>query len=298
MNEYYKRQVALMLMVLPEVARETCFALHGGTAINLFIRNLPRLSVDIDVTYLPIEDREKSLTGIVAALIRIEANIRRVIPGVKIRLEQEKLKLQISRDEVQIIIEVNQMIRGCIAEPERRELCDHAQEMFDAFCAIRIVPKAQLFGGKLVAALDRQHPRDLFDVRYLLREESINEEIKVGFLFSLLSSNRPMNELLNPNKLDQRKALENQFEGMSREPFSYEEFEETREELIQAIKYTLTKADQEFLISIKSLKPDWTVYDFEKFPSIQWKLENLKNFKAKNPSGYEKALAKLTELLS
>lgn len=51
MNDKYNHQVRLLLAVLPEIAKEHCFALHGGTAINLFIRNMPRLSVDIDLTY-------------------------------------------------------------------------------------------------------------------------------------------------------------------------------------------------------------------------------------------------------
>lgn len=56
MEKIYKDQVKLLLDVLPLVSKGQCFALHGGTAINLFIRNMPRLSVDIDITYLPIED--------------------------------------------------------------------------------------------------------------------------------------------------------------------------------------------------------------------------------------------------
>lgn len=79
----YSRQVALLLRVIPEIAKESCFALHGGTAINLFIRDLPRLSVDIDLTYLPIEDRDSSIKNINDALSRIkdsiENNLARII---------------------------------------------------------------------------------------------------------------------------------------------------------------------------------------------------------------------------
>jgi hypothetical protein len=57
-SEVFEAQVALLVRVLPHVATETCFALKGGTAINLFVRDLPRLSVDIDLVYLPIENRE------------------------------------------------------------------------------------------------------------------------------------------------------------------------------------------------------------------------------------------------
>src|SRR5690625_6946333 len=69
----YEAQVGLLLTVLPEVAKEDCFALHGGTAINLFIRNMPRLSVDIDLTYLPLKDRNVSIQAISKALKRIRS---------------------------------------------------------------------------------------------------------------------------------------------------------------------------------------------------------------------------------
>jgi hypothetical protein len=75
MEKIYRQQVSLLLTVLPEVAKEKCLALHGGTAINLFVRDMPRLSVDIDLTYLPIEDRETSVNHIAEALERIKANL-------------------------------------------------------------------------------------------------------------------------------------------------------------------------------------------------------------------------------
>ena len=55
-SQKYKNQVRLLLRFLHSMAQEECFALHGRMAINLFMRNMPRLSVDIDQTYLPIED--------------------------------------------------------------------------------------------------------------------------------------------------------------------------------------------------------------------------------------------------
>ena len=61
MLDRYVAQVRLLLSVLPDIAREPVFALKGGTAINLFYRDMPRLSVDIDLTYLPVADRQSSL---------------------------------------------------------------------------------------------------------------------------------------------------------------------------------------------------------------------------------------------
>ncbi|RLD81057.1 MAG: nucleotidyl transferase AbiEii/AbiGii toxin family protein [Bacteroidetes bacterium] len=296
-GQLYKRQVALLLNVLPEVAKETCFALHGGTAINLFVRNMPRLSVDIDLTYIPIENRADTLLNITQALERIKSNIERVIPDVKVLHLQKNLKLQISSNIAQIKVEVNQAMRGVIDESKKRTLFIVPQDEFMVFFVIQVVPFEQLYGGKICATLDRQHPRDLFDVRYLLKNEGFTAVIKKGFLLSLLSSNRPINEMLYPNFLDQQLAMTNQFEGMSNEPFNYQDFEETREALVDIIHENLTDRDKEFLLSFKNLTPDWSIYDFEKFPAVQWKLQNLQKLKDNNSAKYDALFKLLKEKL-
>lgn len=223
----------MILSVLPEAAKESCFALHGGTAINLFVRDMPRLSVDIDLTYLPIEDRETSFRHIAEALERIKRNIEKVVPGVRIVPKYDVGKLQISANRVDVKLEVNLVNRGTIAEPKEMTLCEKAQILFEAFCAVPVVPIGQLFGGKIVAALDRQHPRDLFDVKYLLETEGFTQEIKEGFLLCLLCSDRPINEVIVPNFQDQRATLSNQFSGMTDEAFTYEEYESVRKDLVR-----------------------------------------------------------------
>lgn len=283
MEKIYRQQASLLLNVLPEVAKEKCFALLGGTAINLFVRDMPRLSVDIDLTYLPIENREISLDHIAEALERIKANIEKVIPGARITPRLNVGKLQISAGKVDVKLEVNLVNRGTITEPKELPLCEKAQTTFEAFCSIPVVPIGQLFGGKIIAALDRQHPRDLFDVKYLLGMEGFTQEIKEGFLLCLLSSDRPINEVIIPNFQDQRSALANQFSGMTDETFSYEEYESIREKLITTIHENLTDSDKEFLLSVKSITPDWSIYDFQRFPAINWKLQNLQKLKDKNP---------------
>ena len=271
------------MTVLPEVAKEKCFALHGGTAINLFVREMPRLSVDIDLTYLLIEDRDASLTHIAEALKRIKQNIEKVVPGVRISPRLDAGKLQISANKVDIKIEVNLVNRGALVEPKEMQLCEKAQQEFEAFCLIPVVSLGQLFGGKIVAALDRQHPRDLFDVKYLLEKEGFTQEIKEGLLFSLLCSDRPINEVITPNFQDQQSALTNQFSGMTDEKFSYDAYESVRKKLVATIHENLTDKDKAFLLSVKNLTPDWSIYDFQHFPSIKWKLQNLQKLKDKNP---------------
>jgi hypothetical protein len=78
-RDTYRKQVALLVRILPLVAEEACFALKGGTAINLFIRDMPRLSVDIDLTYVPVAPRAESLAAIDAAMKRIVARVQKAI---------------------------------------------------------------------------------------------------------------------------------------------------------------------------------------------------------------------------
>ena len=297
MNDY-KLQVSLLLQVLLEVAKESVFALHGGTAINLFIRDMPRLSVDKDLTYVPIEDRQTSFKNIIESLSHIKTKLEKILPEARITLNGETLKLQITTANAQIKLEVNQINRGVMDETVTLPLCEKAQDEFNAFCAISVVPLGQLYGGKICAALDRQHPRDLFDIKYLLEKEGFTEEIKKGFLMFLLSSKRPLHEMLHPNFIDQRQTMINQFEGMTSEPFTYEDFEKTREELVNIILQNLTGKDKEFLLSFGEGTPNWDIYDFERFPAVQWKLQNLINLKNSNSEKFEILLTALKQALN
>ncbi|NRP14373.1 MULTISPECIES: nucleotidyl transferase AbiEii/AbiGii toxin family protein [unclassified Marinobacterium] len=297
MNNGYKRQVKLLLDVLPEVARESSFALHGGTAINLFIRDMPRLSVDIDLTYIGFDDRNTALQGINAGLERIKTRIEGLRSSIKVQHRSDVCKLLVDDQGVKIKLEVNTIGRGLLHEANRMPLCDRAQEEFDVFCAIPVVPLSQLYGGKICAALDRQHPRDLFDVRLLSDEEGIGDNVKLGIIYGLLCSNRPTHEMLNPRLSDQRAAYENQFRGMSDVTFSYTDFEETRALLIARVKSLLNDVDREFLLGVNRLEPDWSHYNFQVFPAIKWKLLNLQNFKNQKPDVYRAHLSALDDYL-
>lgn len=293
----YRNQVNLLLNVLPEVGKEKNFALHGGTAINLFIRDMPRLSVDIDLTYLPIEDRETTIDNIAQALTRIKESIEKKIPRLSATLRKDIGKLLITTKEASIKLEVNLVGRGVISDPEIMVLCESAQNDYDAFCEIQVVPVSQLYGGKICAALDRQHPRDLFDIKYLLANEGFTEEIKKGFLYCLLGSERPIHEILHPHLLDQKLAMENQFKGMTLETFTYEEYEKVRDSLIEMIGKGLTAEDKEFLLQFNNLTPVWEKYNYPEFPSIRWKLYNLERLKDKNPEKYSQMNSVLKQLL-
>jgi len=294
----YSRQVALLLRVIPEIAKESCFALHGGTAINLFIRDLPRLSVDIDLTYLPIEDRDSSIKNINDALSRIKESIENNLARIIVIHKKENFKLLISNQGVGIKVEVNPIMRGIYGNTQNRELCNKAQTDFQAYCYINTVPLGQLYGGKICAALDRQHPRDLFDVKYLLNNEGFTQEIKEGLFLRLLSSERPIHEILFPNFQDQRLAMENQFSGMTEEAFGYEEYEHVRKQLVITVHNSITQADKDYLLSFKNGLPDWTLYNFENFPSIRWKLQNIQKLKETNSAKHQEQYESLKDKLN
>jgi predicted nucleotidyltransferase component of viral defense system len=176
-SERYRRQVELLIAAMPFVAAEPDFALKGGTAINLFIRDMPRLSVDIDLTYLPVAGRPESLAAIDAAMKRMANAIRAGLPGTRVieslnARERIVTKLTIQRLNAQIKIEVTPVLRGCVFEPEMRNVTARVEETF-GFARVQVVSFADLYAGKIVAALDRQHPRDLFDIRHPLANEGV-----------------------------------------------------------------------------------------------------------------------------
>jgi predicted nucleotidyltransferase component of viral defense system len=235
-SEEYRRQAALLVRTIPLVATETCFALKGGTAINLFVRNMPRLSVDIDLTYLPIKDRASSLAEINAAMLRIADKIRHGIPGARValgRLAPDSVvnKLFVEAGGVQIKIEVTPVLRGCVYEPVLMSVSAAVEDQF-GFAEIQVVSLADLYAGKLVAALDRQHPRDLFDVRDLLAKKGIDETLRNAFIVYILCHIRPMAEVLAPARLDIEQEFTRGFAGMAEEPITLDVLLQVREEFI------------------------------------------------------------------
>ncbi len=171
MREEYQSRVRLLLQVLPLLSNVDAFALKGGTAINFFIRDFPRLSVDIDLTYLPIKGREESLREIGQGIQSISDEIDKRIPGVKsipIKSGGTISKLLVNVDAAQVKLEVNTILRGAVHEAMEMELSPNLQEEFELFATVKTLSFEDLYGGKICAALDRQHPRDLFDIRLLL----------------------------------------------------------------------------------------------------------------------------------
>jgi len=296
-NNIYAKQVQLLVRVLPLVDTEKCFALKGGTAINLFYRALPRLSVDIDLLYIPMDDRDTALENIRAALSRISTLIVKTIPGSKVQdahEQSEALRLIVSHGEVRIKVELSPVIRGTVFPEERMEVTEEVEKEF-GYVEMQVASLPDLYAGKLCAALDRQHPRDLFDVKFLLENEGLTDNLRKTFLIFLISHQRPMAELLAPNRKDISEIYVTEFKQMAQVDVPLVELEQAREDLINQINQDMTENERNFLLSFKSKTANWELLEMDNIdiiknlPSVRWKLINLEKLPTqKHKEAYDK----------
>lgn len=293
----YFKQADLLLQILPVISEIENFALKGGTAINLFLRDLPRLSVDVDLTYLPLHDRSTALENIDNHLTHIAEKCQDMFRDCQISTKQQKgllYGLTIARSDAAVKIEPNTTIRGAVFPATNLRLSSKAQEVFGRSVEIQALSLEDLYGGKICAALDRQHPRDLYDVYFLMNNEGLTEKVRQAFIVYLLSHNRPISELLEPQLKDNlEEVYQETFEGMTFTPVSLEELIETWELLIQTIKRDLTDNEKKFILSNKKKAPEWDLFPIEgikNLPAVQWKLINLDRMsKSKHKQGFNKA---------
>lgn len=298
----YFKQADLLLQILPAISEINNFALKGGTAINLFVRDLPRLSVDIDLTYLPVDDRSIALENINNYLITIAEKCQGMFRDCQISTKQQNgllYGLTIARTNAAIKIEPNTTIRGTVFPATTLRLCSKAQNIFGRSVEIQTLSLEDLYGGKLCAALDRQHPRDLFDMYYLYMNEGITDKIRQAFIVYLLSHNRPIAELLAPQlKDDLKEVYQDTFEGMAFNPVSLNEMIEIWKIVIKKLHYDFTEKEREFILSFKRKSPQWELFPvkgIQHLPAVKWKMVNLKKMNAQK---HKKALKKLEDVLA
>lgn len=299
----YRKQVELLLTVLPHVAKEPVFALKGGTAINLFECNMPRLSVDIDLVYLPFDDRTNALKAIADSLQSICNNIEK--SGLKAQSlqqqNQQETRIVVTSAKAKIKVEVNTVTRGHIFPERIMNVSEKVEKTFQKFVSMKVISRQELYGGKICAALDRQHPRDMFDVHSLFQDYELSDGIRLGSLCMMLCHPRPLHELLHPHFLDQKTVFERQFSGMTDTGFSYEQYEATRKKLLTDIHEQLTENEKNLLLSFKTGAPDWSLVALEKLPempAIQWKLLNIQRLKKRNPKKHAEQVKKLEKALN
>jgi len=297
----FESQVRLLLRCLPEISRHTCFALKGGTAINLFFRDLPRISVDIDLAFLPLTPRDEALDEIDTELRSLAHEIGERVVGATVRETSSNgqlIRLVVSTSDAVVKIEPNRVFRGRVYPPEERDLSPAVQRCFEAFVRVQSLSAADLYGSKLCAALDRQHPRDLFDVKLLLNNEGITQEIRRAFVIYLAGCNRPMNELLSPRIKDIKDVYEEQFVGLSQIDVTLDKLCEIQRGLAGVLVRALDDDEKAFLLSMKHGTPEWNrlgIEHLKQLPALQWKLLNIRKM---SPDKHREALEKLTRTLT
>ena len=289
-REHYVNQVRLLLGVLPEIAAEEVFALKGGTAINLFYRDMPRLSVDVDLTYLPTVDRDTALKDIDRRLERIT----KATTGRNPRLQARRIagggdadsRILVRDGRLQVKIETSQVVRGAVNPPEMRVVSDEVAKKF-GFAEMNVLAFEDLYGGKLHAALDRQHPRDLFDVKLLYENEGLTDPLFRVFMVYVASSSRPMHELLGRPAPFKDELFNEEFLGMTADPVTKNALLETRARLHADIRKRLTERVATFLLSLHEAEPEFDLIGLPSavnLPAVRWKLLNLKKLKASDPA--------------
>jgi len=301
-NTRFFRQAELLLQILPFFSGNDIFALKGGTAVNFFIRNLPRLSVDIDLAYLSINDREKAIAEMSAVFEKTAEQISQRLSIFQIERKyladsHQTVALLIKKEDVSVKVEPNLVIRGAVFPKEKRALCDKAETLFEQSVIVNTLSFADIYAGKICAALDRQHPRDLFDIKLLLENEGMTDEIRKAFIVYLISHPRPIVELLDPNFIDISKTYENEFRGVTIEKIRLKDLIQTRATLVQLIKEKLTTNERRFILSVKQRKPQWSLLGIEHIrdlPAVKWKLINLRQM---DSSKHQKAVKRLQNFL-
>lgn len=299
-DSQYSEQAQMLVRTLPVLAGFPAFALKGGTAINLFIRDVPRLSVDIDLTWIPASERDADLKSINATMRAIATALEQ---RTGYRVHQSRLaetgtitRLLVDNGRSRIKIEVSPVLRGSLLPPTVRRISPVAEQRF-GFAEMLLLDFREVYAGKMCAALDRQHPRDLFDIMLLLENEGIDDDLLGVFLVYLLSHHRPIAELLAPNRKSLDELFRREFSGMTTRPVTVRELDAVREQLIGIIHAGITSRDRSFLLGIKQGHPDWSLFRFPQaaqLPAVRWKLYNLSRM---DPTVRQHAAEKLARAL-
>jgi hypothetical protein len=302
MNSEYIRAVQLLLTAAPAIFENSRFAMKGGTALNLFVQDMPRLSVDIDVVFVPYElERDEALRAIGDDLNAAKTRLEALGLDAALRKTRDgtEAKLFVSDGGSEVKVEVNFVFRGTVLPPALMPLTASAQDTFSANIEVPVLATPELYGSKLVAALDRQHPRDLFDVQLMLARFGLPAEFLDCFVVYLAGHNRPTHEVLFPNEHDIDAIFEAEFSGMTNTPVTLDELKATRRRLLADLPKALSSRQREFLLSLVRAEPDWSLLPFthiQHLPALRWKLMNLMKLR-KNTAKFRQQHDELHERL-
>lgn len=302
MHERYLEQVRLLVELIPRIAVEDVFALKGGTAINLFYRPMPRLSVDLDLVYLPLDDRQTALQRIDEAFERIMVNLAK-LPQYHVTRSttegQGSWRMIVQRGRSRVKVELSPVLRGTVLPPQTMSLADEVTSQF-GFAEMRVASFQDVFAGKMVAAFDRTHPRDLFDIKGLLETEGISDLQFRVFLIYLASSPRPLHELLDPQKGLDDDLFINEFQGMTQQSVLIDDLRSTFSTLVSEIRGRLTGTGARFLETLHEGAPDFHLIGFPnagQLPAVRWKVLNLERLKSTDPKKHRQQSSALGDLL-
>ena len=265
---------------------------------------MPRLSVDLDLVF---SDYTVPRSG---ALKRINEAIRQSVARLNKQAFQThapasadagETKLLVRQGSIQVKIEVNFVMRGTVNPVHRASLTQSARDTLQADLEVPVVSLEDAYGGKLVAAMDRQHPRDLFDVMQLFAHEGITPGIRRAFVVYLASHKRPVHEVLFPTLRDVRQEFEHNFAGMTADPIKLDTLLAARERMIRELQHGLTKDERRFLLSLVAAEPEWAllgVPHLEHLPGMRWKLQNLERLRNADIRKFAEQSQSLAQLLT
>ncbi len=304
MNQTYLDTARLLTRVAPLVFMDDTFALKGGTAINLFVRDMPRLSVDLDLVFpnhrLPRDEALARINDAIRQSVE-RLNKRGFQTHVPAKGDAGETKLLVRQGSTEVKVEVNFVMRGTVQPVRMASLTPNARDTLEADIEIPVVSLEDVYGGKLMAAMDRQHPRDLFDVMQLFAHEGITAGIRRAFVVYLASHNRPVHEVLFPSQRDIRRDFDHNFAGMTTEPVELERLLAAREQMMRELQQGLANEERRFLLSLVKAEPEWALLDIphvKELPGVRWKLQNLERLRKTNARKFTEQSEELARQLA
>lgn len=289
MKQEYIDTVRLLIGVAPTIFKSPKFAIKGGTALNLFVQDMPRLSVDIDVVFTDHGPaREEALAEIQSRLKSAARELEKA--GFEVDRPKnptgEDVKLFVRDDKAEVKIEVNHVFRGVLLPVATVPLAPAARYMFTSGLTVPMLAIEEIYGSKLVAAMDRQHPRDIFDVMKMQGGVGLDKGVVDCFVAYLAGHGRPVHEVLFSKDAPFDAIYESHFRGMTKDEVSLETLLKVRSDLKADLPKALTQRHRDFLLSLVKLEPAWDLMPFEHLkdlPALKWKIANLAKLKAAKP---------------
>ncbi len=288
MNERYLRVAELLVRVAPAVFHDGRMALKGGTALNLFLRDMPRLSVDLDLTFLDGTRPRAEALACIAEDLRMAAQ-RLNAAGFRARVLAvgvgDELRMAVRAQDLEVKVEVNQILRGTLHPVRHMRLVETARRVLRADVTLPVLHADELYAGKLAASVDRQHPRDLFDIAELNAHGGIGAGLRRCFVAYLACHNRPLHEVLFAREKDIALAFEREFSGMTVSAVTLDSLLDVRSRLLRELPHSLDEDERNFLRSLVRAEPDYALLGFANLaslPAMRWKFDNLRKLRERD----------------